>query len=292
MAAGPLGETGISDQMVKQDVKHNRKSLQALSSVSFEVIAATRTGCVKATKRHALKKCVDGMAESGGAGAGMVEANNALPAREAGNSNKTRKASRIQIRNQERILDGALSVFAKSGFRGATVDELARAAGMTKPNLLYYFRSKKTLYVAVLEFVLERWLEPLEQLDPEGEPAEQILQYMRAKLAMSKERPEDSRLFANEILNGAPMLGIVLQGHLKELVEEKAIVIRNWCDTGQLNKVDPYHLIFFLWATTQHYADFEAQVTALLGGKSRDKIYSDAADTLETLLMQGLLPGN
>ena len=203
---------------------------------------------------------------------------------------KPRKATRIQIRNQERILDGALSVFAKTGFRGATVDELAKAAGMTKPNLLYYFKSKKTLYVAVLEFVLERWLEPLEQLDPDGDPAEQILNYMRAKLSMSKERPEDSRLFANEILNGAPLLGAVLQGHLKELVEQKAIVIRHWCDTGQLNRVDPYHLIFFLWATTQHYADFEVQVTALLGQDARDKTYDDAADTLETILMQGLLP--
>lgn len=278
--------------MVKQDVKHNRKSLQALSSVSFEVIAANQIRCVKTSKRLPVEKCVNGMAELGGAGSRPAEAKDAVPVQKTADSEKPRKATRIQIRNQERILDGALSVFAKNGFRGATVDELARAAGMTKPNLLYYFRSKKALYVAVLEFVLERWLEPLEQLDPEGAPAEQILRYMRAKLAMSKDRPEDSRLFANEILNGAPMLGIVLQGHLKELVEEKAIVIRNWCDTGQLNKVDPYHLIFFLWATTQHYADFEVQVTALLGGNSRDKIYSDAADTLETLLMQGLLPRN
>jgi TetR/AcrR family transcriptional regulator len=230
------------------------------------------------------------MTELGGAGSRPGEAKAATSGLEPADGGKSRKATRIQIRNQERILDGALSVFAKNGFRGATVDELASAAGMTKPNLLYYFKSKKVLYVAVLEFVLERWLEPLEQLDPEGQPAEQILRYMRAKLAMSKDRPEDSRLFANEILNGAPMLGTVLQGHLKELVEEKAVVIRNWCDTGQLNKIDPYHLIFFLWATTQHYADFEAQVTALLGGNSRDKIYHDAADTLETLLMQGLLP--
>ncbi|MCR9237689.1 MAG: TetR/AcrR family transcriptional regulator [Alphaproteobacteria bacterium] len=212
------------------------------------------------------------------------------PGQEPVNRVKPRKATRIQIRNQERILDGALSIFASTGFRGATVDELARASGMTKPNLLYYFRSKKALYIAVLELVLERWLEPLEQLDPDGDPAEQILAYMRAKLAMSKERPEDSRLFANEILNGAPMLGAVLQGHLKELVEQKAAVIRHWCDTGQLNRVDPYHLIFMLWATTQHYADFEVQVTALLGDNQRDKTYGDAADTLETVLMQGLLP--
>lgn len=201
-----------------------------------------------------------------------------------------RKPTRIQIRNQERILDGALTVFSANGFRGATVDQLAAAAGMTKPNLLYYYRSKKDLYVAVLELVLERWLDPLEQLDPEGDPAEQILTYMRAKLAMSKDRPEDSRLYANEILNGAPLLGEVLTGHLKELVEKKAIVIQHWCDTGKLNPVDPHHLIFMLWATTQHYADFEVQISALLGDAPRQRTFANAQNTLETVLMNGLLP--
>nr|WP_306265801.1 TetR family transcriptional regulator C-terminal domain-containing protein [Pararhizobium sp. IMCC3301] len=203
---------------------------------------------------------------------------------------KSRKPTRIQIRNQERILDGALGVFASTGFRGATVDQLADAAGMTKPNLLYYFKSKKVLYIAVLELVLERWLEPLEQLDPDGDPADQILSYMRAKLALSKQRPEDSRLYANEILHGAPLLANVLKGHLKALVEEKAAVIRHWCETGKLNPVDPYHLIFMLWAATQHYADFEVQVSALLGDAGRDETYRAAEDTLETVLMKGLLP--
>lgn len=201
-----------------------------------------------------------------------------------------RKPTRIQIRNQERILDGALTVFAANGFRGATVDQLAKAAGMTKPNLLYYYRSKKDLYVAVLELVLARWLDPLEQLDPDGDPAEQILTYMRAKLAMSKDRPEDSRLYANEILNGAPLLGEVLTGHLKILVEKKAVVLRHWCETGKLNPVDPHHLIFMLWATTQHYADFEVQVSALLGADKRDDTFTNAQNTLETVLMNGLLP--
>lgn len=203
---------------------------------------------------------------------------------------RARKPTRIQMRNQERILDGALTVFAASGFRGATVDQLANAAGMTKPNLLYYYRSKKDLYVAVLELVLARWLDPLEQLDPDGDPAEQILTYMRAKLAMSKDRPEDSRLYANEILNGAPLLGEVLTGHLKELVEKKAVVIRHWCETGKLNPVDPHHLIFMLWATTQHYADFEVQISALLGADQREGTFANAQNTLETVLMNGLLP--
>lgn len=281
MAATPLGEIGISDQMVKWNVRHNRKSLQALSTVSIEGNAANQLQVLE------KQRCGDLWVKQVRV---IMDLGESRPEQGQGDGVKPRKATRIQVRNQERILDAALSIFAASGFRGATVDELAKASGMTKPNLLYYFRSKKALYVAVLELVLERWLEPLEQLDPDGDPAEQILAYMRAKLAMSKERPEDSRLYANEILNGAPMLGTVLQGHLKELVEQKAVVIRHWCDAGQLNPVDPYHLIFFIWATTQHYADFEVQVSALLGEGNRDKTYDDAATTLETVMMQGLLP--
>ncbi len=200
------------------------------------------------------------------------------------------KPTRIQLRNRERILDTAIGVFASAGFKGATVDQLAAAAGMTKPNLLYYFRTKRDLYIAVLERVLARWLEPLGNLDPEGDPAEQILSYMRAKLLMSRERPEDSRLFANEILHGAPLVGQVLKSNLKPLMEEKTQIINRWCKEGKLNRMDPYHLLFMLWATTQHYADFEVQISALLDNETMEQRFNKAENTLETILLHGILP--
>ncbi|MBL4646846.1 MAG: TetR family transcriptional regulator [Hyphomicrobiales bacterium] len=207
-----------------------------------------------------------------------------------GAGGKQSKPTRIQLRNRERILDTAISVFASAGFKGATVDQLAKAAGMTKPNLLYYFRTKRDLYIAVLELVLARWVEPLGELDPDGDPAEQILAYMRAKLLMSRERPQDSRLFANEILHGAPLVGDVLRNNLKPLMEEKTRVINGWCKAGKLNRMDPYHLIFMLWATTQHYADFEVQISALLGNDTPEQRFNNAQNTLETILLHGILP--
>jgi TetR/AcrR family transcriptional regulator len=53
--------------------------------------------------------------------------------------------TRVGEANAGRILDAALSVFARLGFAGARVDQIADAAGMSKANLLYYFRTKEQL---------------------------------------------------------------------------------------------------------------------------------------------------
>lgn len=173
--------------------------------------------------------------------------------------------TRIQARNRAAILEAALEVFAARGFRGATLDRIAQAAGLSKPNLLYYFRSKEALHLAILQDLLELWLAPLRAMDPEGEPRAQIMGYVRKKLEMSREHPRESRLFANEILQGAPRARPVLEGELKALVDEKAAVISGWSAAGRIGPVDPHHLIFSIWALTQHYADFEVQVRAIMG---------------------------
>ncbi len=199
-----------------------------------------------------------------------------------------------------RILGAGLEVFSRFGFRGATIDQIAREAGMTKPNLLYYHRTKKALYKAVLERTLDDWLAPLRALDPQGEPAAEIAAYLGAKLAMSRADPRASRLFAMEVMQGAPLLGDVLRGPLKALVDDKAAVIAGWSEAGRIAKVDPYHLIFMMWAVTQHYADFEVQVRAVLGlpggheeshaEGDRDAVHAEALVTIQSVFARGLRP--
>ena len=149
-----------------------------------------------------------------------------------------KQATRIQRKNRKAILDAALQVFSAHGFRGATIDRIAERAGLSKPNLLYYFPSKEAIYLAVLEDTLEEWLKPLRDLDPAGDPIEEIGRYIAAKLEMSRTRPEASRLFANEILHGAPVIGEFLRGPMKELVDEKAAVIAAWIRQGRLAPID------------------------------------------------------
>jgi len=196
-------------------------------------------------------------------------------------SSSSRPQSRIQQRNREIILDAALEVFSLHGFRGATLDQIAEVAGLSKPNLLYYFRSKEEVHTALLTGLLDTWLDPLRAMDPSGNPMQEIMGYVRRKLDLARDFPRESRLFANEILQGAPRMRDAIEGDLRQLVEEKATVLKAWMDQGRIAQVDPVHLIFSIWALTQHYADFDVQVRAVLG-PDHDP-YSEAGRFLATL---------
>ena len=196
--------------------------------------------------------------------------------------------SRIQERNRARILDAALEVFSTHGFRGATLDQIATEAGLSKPNLLYYFDSKETVHRALLTRLLDTWLDPLRKLDPAGDPQSEILSYMRRKLEMSRAFPRESRLFANEILQGAPRLEKFISNDLRELVDEKSVVLADWAAEGRIAQVDPYHLIFSIWALTQHYADFAAQI-GMIRGDGHDP-FDGAGDYLDHLFTRLIAP--
>ncbi|WP_299503384.1 TetR family transcriptional regulator C-terminal domain-containing protein [uncultured Roseobacter sp.] len=199
-----------------------------------------------------------------------------------------KKPSRIQQRNRRRILDAALDVFSMHGYRGATLDQIAEAAGLSKPNILYYFDGKEEIHVTLLNQLMETWLEPLVTLDRDGDPLQEILSYVQRKLDMARDLPRESRLFAGEILQGAPRMAPHLQSGLQPLFEEKCAVIQSWMDQGSLTTVDPRHLIFSIWATTQHYADFAAQVQVLL--RDDPNGHEGAAQYLEAMFTRLLRP--
>jgi TetR/AcrR family transcriptional regulator len=199
-----------------------------------------------------------------------------------------RPKTRIQIRNSETILEAALDVFSAHGFRGATLDQIAEVAGLSKPNLLYYFPSKEAIHRALLTRLLSTWLDPLRDMDAAGEPVAEVMGYVRRKLELSRDYPRESRLFAIEILQGAPRMREAIEGELTALVAEKAVVLQRWMDEGRIARLDPVHLVFSIWALTQHYADFDVQVRTVLG-EGHDP-YAEAGAFLETLYARLLAP--
>lgn len=197
--------------------------------------------------------------------------------------------TRIQIKNRKAILEAALDVFSKHGFRGATLDQISKAAGLSKPNLLYYFPSKEAIHTELLCGLMDAWLAPLRNLDPLGEPVEEIIKYVLRKLEMARDMPRESRLFANEIVQGAPRILDQIEGDLRALVDEKSAVIQRWIDAGELNDLDPHHLLFSIWATTQHYADFDVQVRGILTPNG-DEHFDGAAVFLNAFYRRALRP--
>ena len=189
---------------------------------------------------------------------------------------------------REALLAAAESVFARAGFSGATTGAIAEAAGLPKANLHYHFGSKNELYREVLSRTLHDWLVPLDGLVPEADPRTALEAYIRAKMAMSAERPDASRVFANELLHGAPVLGELLATELRGMVRDKAVVIQGWIDAGRMAPVDVTHLFFTIWAATQTYADFEPQISAVLGAPSLSlEAHARATEHVVQLLLRG-----
>ena len=165
---------------------------------------------------------------------------------------------------------------------------IATASGLPKANLHYYFGSKDVLYRAVLARTLSDWLAPAQGITADADPRAALEQYIRVKMALSSERPDGSKVFANEMLNGAPVVKNILTTELRPLVVEKAGVIQGWIDAGRMAPVDATHLFFTIWAATQTYADFDVQVCAVLGRKALSKKdHARATEHVVSLLMRG-----
>jgi TetR/AcrR family transcriptional regulator len=194
----------------------------------------------------------------------------------------------IRERNEAKLLKAAEAVFAKKGFSGGTTAEIARRAGVPKPNLHYYFRTKRRLYSAVLANILDIWVDALGEIRAEAEPADAIRRYIARKMESSRRLPLASRLWAMELLGGGRHVQHFLEGRLKRLVEQKGDVIRGWIAAGKMDAIEPAHLLFGLWAMTQTYADFATQIAAVLGKDRLDKgVFADATATLTALVLKG-----
>ncbi|MBB3770859.1 TetR/AcrR family transcriptional regulator [Angulomicrobium tetraedrale] len=199
-----------------------------------------------------------------------------------------RRARQVEAKRTA-ILDAALGLFSRLGLHGTTVEQIAEQAAVSKTNLFYYFASKEEVYVAVLRRLLDEWLAPLRALERDSDPARAIGEYIRRKIMFSRAHPEASRLFCLEIVRGAPLLRRELETSLKQLVDAKAEVIRAWSESGRLAPVDPRHLIFAIWATTQHYADFAAQIDALLETGLDDEAFAEeAVCNIQRIILDGL----
>jgi len=204
--------------------------------------------------------------------------------------NKPRRRSKIRIAHEEKILNSAEFIFASYGYTGATVEKIAKHTGISKQNLLYYFSSKDKLYRAVLENILNIWLDKLNLLNQIGDsPAEKLKHYIRDKLKISQTHPNGSKVFANEIINGAPHIGEYLSNNLNEKLQADVDLVNQWIADGKIDDIDPYHLFFMIWASTQTYADFSTQIQLVLNkDKLSEQDFGNAGDFLCQVILKGI----
>lgn len=201
----------------------------------------------------------------------------------------SKPAGRIRKQNQTLIIRAAEVEFAEKGFSGASIQAIASRAGLPKANIHYYFKHKEGLYLAVLNHIIEKWDETLDQLTPADDPAVVLPAYIRRKLVFSREDGLASRIFATEIIGGAQYLKNYFSDEYAAWFSGRVAVFRAWIEQGKMDSVlAPEHLLFMIWSTTQHYADFAVQIAAALDKAEPDEADFKAAEqTLVHVILKG-----
>ncbi|MBU0902673.1 MAG: TetR/AcrR family transcriptional regulator [Gammaproteobacteria bacterium] len=194
----------------------------------------------------------------------------------------------IRERNRALILRAASEEFADKGFAASKTSDIAAKAGVPKPNVYYYFKSKENLYREVLESIIEPLLEASAPFNQPGKPADVLRAYIRSKIRISRELAFASKVFASEIMHGAPHLSAEQTAQLNAQAKHNIACIQGWIDLGLMAAVDPHHLLFSIWAATQTYADFDWQISTVTGKASLDEAdYEAAAQTIIRLVIKG-----
>ena len=195
----------------------------------------------------------------------------------------------IREENEKAILEAAEEIFAEYGFSGASTSRIAERAGIPKANLHYYFPTKEELYRRVIDNIFNIWLEAANSLDDSDDPGQALTRYIHTKMDLSRSRPLGSKVWANEIIQRAPMIQDYLEITLREWTDSRTGMIQRWIDEGKILPIEPRYLLYMIWATTQHYADFGHQIATLNEGRElSDAQWEEAKRTVTEIILRGI----
>lgn len=202
---------------------------------------------------------------------------------------KVSSRSAARAETERAILSAAEAVFAEHGYRGATTGMIAERAGIPKANLHYYFATKEALYRQVVENIFMIWLDAANSFDDCEDPEEALTHYITTKMDISRQHPMGSKVWANEILHRAPVIQDYLETTLREWTATRIAIIERWVGEGRMDPVDPRTLLYMIWSTTQHYADFIHQIETLNDGKPlSDDQFALARDNVVRIILSGV----
>jgi len=194
----------------------------------------------------------------------------------------------IRQKNKAIIFNAAKKEFVTYGFKGASIKRIAERANIARANIHYYFKDKTDLYQQLLSSIIAVWNNDYDTLTVDKEPKQVLSDYIRAKVMHAKNDPDASRIFASELIHGAPVLNEYLHSDFKIWLQSKVNVIETWIKQGLIDDVNPHHLLFLIWSSTQHYADFNVQVVAAL---DKEAMSDDDFDAVVSSLTKIILKG-
>lgn len=201
---------------------------------------------------------------------------------------KPRRKAAIREANEAAIIAAAEKLFAKHGYRGCSISMVATLAGVPKSNVYHYFDDKDALYEKVLDRTHKWWSDAALVFDRYDNPVDALGTYIDRKMDMSRENYYGSKVWASEVIAGAPKLRGYLETEVNDWVEKQVSQIRRWIEEGRMKPVDPLALLIMIWSTTQWYADFECQIRILNAGKDfDDEEFDKAKATVREIILSG-----
>jgi len=198
------------------------------------------------------------------------------------------RAGRIRDPNLTNIVTAAEEEFVRHGYTGTSIQAVADRAGIPKANVHYYFKRKSNLYIAVIEKQVQLWNDLLDDISVDDDPATVLDGFIRKKVELSYTHPRASKLFAMEVIQGAPHLKEYMRTQMRQWVRDKVRVMETWMEQGRMARVDPVYLIFLIWSSTQHYADFDVQVLTIMNrAEYETDMIQGIADFLSRVILTG-----
>jgi TetR/AcrR family transcriptional regulator len=201
---------------------------------------------------------------------------------------KKESVGQVRQRNVALILTAAKTEFVSHGFKGASIKRIAERANIPRANIHYYFDDKTDLYQQLLTEIIVSWNTSFDTLSIDDDPKTILTAYIHEKMMHAKHDPDGSKIFASEVIHGAPILKDYLHTEFKQWLDEKITVIETWIKQGQIDVINPHHLLFLIWSSTQHYADFSVQVLAGFGKETmNDDDFDEVVQSLTSIILKG-----
>ncbi len=194
----------------------------------------------------------------------------------------------IRRRNEELILQAAANEFVKHGYKGTSVQAIADRVNLPKANLLYYFKSKSGIYKALLKDILMLWNDGFSEQAAMLPPEVVLRNYIVGKMQYSRTHPKESKIFAQEIIQGAPIIADSIQYPMVNWAADKATIIQTWIDQGLIRPIEPLHLLFMIWGATQFYADFDTEIELIKGEALSTQEFEKAQEFVVDMVLRGL----
>jgi AcrR family transcriptional regulator len=170
-------------------------------------------------------------------------------------------AQAVEVTPRDKILEAAEHLFARRGFAGVGLSEVAEAAGLSKSSLFHHFKSKVDLYAAVVGRILDHIdLRMTRALAAGGDPLTRIDRWLDTLIDFLGENPSHARLLLRSLFEDDDLTGTSeeeqhVDATTKRVLATAGDLLREGMAAGHLRAANIGHTLqSLIGLTVYHFA--------------------------------------